>query len=67
MNRKQPKTHTVPNMLTIRGVHSTPTGVRWMQCCIVSRGKEELAVYPAEWTNGRIPSMSEVQRDARWH
>jgi hypothetical protein len=33
---------------------------------IVRRGAQQLAHYPAAWNANRIPSLTELQRDARW-
>jgi len=59
------KTHTIPNSVTVQTVLAA--GQHAHAVCIVRRDGEQLAYYLPEWTNGRIPSMAEVQRDARWN
>lgn len=61
MARKQ--THTVPNQCTL--THKL-IGGKLTGCAVAGRDKQVLALYPAPWNKGRIPSMRELQSDARW-
>jgi len=58
------KTHTVPNSVSVQIVLGP--GHHPMHVAVVRRDKLQLAMYPAKWTANRIPSITEVQRDARW-
>lgn len=68
------KLHTVPNTVTLRTVLCA--GSRAVQCAVAWRDREALAYYPVAWIANdgsrragceRIPTVSEVQRDARWN
>jgi len=58
------KTHTVPNSATVQTV--CDQNHKPMCVVIVRRGAQQLAHYPAAWNANRIPSLTELQRDARW-
>jgi hypothetical protein len=59
------KTHTVPNSITVQVVLTA--GHAPKHCAVVRRDGQTLALYPAEWSNGRIPTMAQVSKDARWN
>lgn len=56
--------HTVPNQVSVRTVLGAGQHARTV--CVVSRDRQALAYYLPEWTANRVPSLTEVQRDARW-
>lgn len=58
------KTHTAPNSVSVQLVLGP--GHHPMHVAIVRRDKQQLAMYPAAWNKNRIPSIQEVQKDARW-
>lgn len=68
-----PKTHTAPNQITVHAVEMPKTH-RIVHCAVASRDGKALAYYPAEWhyreknpAGATVPSIADVQRDARWH
>lgn len=64
------RTHTVPNQITVHAVEMPETH-RIVHCAVASRNGKALAYYPCEWhyrefANRIMPSMQQVQKDARW-
>ena len=62
--RTMPKTHTVPNSITVQIVLAA--GLHPKHVAVVRRDGRTLAMYPAELTRNRIPTIHEVQKDFRW-
>ena len=62
--RTMPKTHTVPNSITVQIVLAA--GLHPKHVAVVRRDGRTLAMYPAELTSNRIPTIHEVQKDFRW-
>lgn len=58
------KTHTVPNSVTVQIVLAA--GHHPKHVAVVRRDGQTLAMYPADWTRNRVPTITEVQRDFRW-
>ena len=58
------KTHTAPNQCNVQIVLGK--GSHPMHVCVARRNGVAMAMYPAQWTQNRIPSINELQRDARW-
>ena len=62
--RTMPKTHTVPNSITVQIVLAA--GLHPKHVAVVRRDGQTLAMYPSELTRNRIPTIHEVQKDFRW-
>lgn len=67
------KIHTAPNQITVHAVQMPKTH-RIVHCVVASRDGRAIAYYPAEWhyrvpnkAGATIPSIADVQRDARWN
>lgn len=59
------RTHTVPNNVSVQLVETAAQHVR--PCLVVRRDREVLAIYLPEWTSNCIPTIAQLQRDARWN
>ena len=62
--RTMPKTHTVPNSITVQTVLAA--GLHPKHVAVVRRDGQTLAMYPSYLTRNKIPTIREVQSDFRW-
>lgn len=62
--RTMPKTHTVPNSITVQIVLAA--GLHPKHVAVVRRDGQTLAMYPSYLTRNKIPTIREVQSDFRW-